>query len=509
MERVGSERVPALEAGLEWLDRVPAGLPLALVVPRPAATLSRFLDEWTTAHRAVPGLIPRRPPAVEGVPLDPWSPTALERLGLDPARPLVVVPGEPGMASAVVLGLSDAVRFRAAALAALGPDVKTVDLAGEKLSVLGASREQPLACLARQRHAYCQLGLSAGADPFSALRRLAFARGRELAGNPVAEAARSLGPGADVYFVVGAEAASDWLARLGLERAERELRFEPEPARSALRGEAVRRAAELRRSGARVEALVGALELTPGGPRLRTELRLDAAGARAVDAIFGRGPIDAGLAAWSETPAVARLLLHLRPERATAALAGLGLSLPVDAATGLVAALVLGLDTQSPGARLGAPRDPGLLPFVVPTALAVGLRRPLSAPERAGLAGLEAAGVEVRTASTALLLGAGTGSGAAAERRWRASEGRGIDDRTRLVELGLDLGALGAAFAAGVFDDDTRPELVGLERLHRRIAPGLARFRRVTLGVAGDASRRRLRLELRTEPTGQPEPARP
>lgn len=488
---------------------MPAGLPLALVVPRPAETLARAVEEWSIAHRAVPGLVPRRPPSLEGLPVDPWSGSELERLGLDPIRPLLFVPGEPGMASAVVLGLSDAVRFRTAAVAALGPDAKTVDLAGEKLTVLGASREQPLACLVRQRHAYCQLGLSAGSEPFSALRRLAFARGRELASDPVADATRSLGPGADVYFVVGAEAASDWLAHLGLERTERELRFEPEPTRSALRAEAARRAAELRRSGGRVEALVGAVELTPGGPRLRAELRLDAAGARAMDGVFGRGPIDAGLAAWSETPAVARLLLHLRPDRAAAVLAGLGLSLPADAATGLVAALALGLDTQSPGARLGAPRDPGLLPFVVPTAVAVGLRRPLSGPERAGLAGLEADGVEVKTASTALLLGAGTGSGAAAERRWRASEGRGLDERSRLLELGLDLGALSAAFAAGVFDDDTRPELVGLERLHRRVAPGLARFRRVALELAGDASRRRLRLELRTEPTGRPEPARP
>jgi hypothetical protein len=401
----------------------------------------------------------------------------------------------------------------------------------ERGAIVELGSDLILGCVTQGQLGFCQLGVSAGPDPSAHLRRLLELRASPRAAAELERSLSSLGPDADALLALQPAAVLEALAAAWMREVARRHRFDDEPARQVALRNARAEIARWRHAGRAIDAIALGLWLRPNQLELDLELSIDERGARSVEAL-APAPGDDPVVRWSEMPALARAMVRLKPRAIRPILEQLGVPLPAGALAGTAAALLLGVDTECPMAKAGAPRSIGALAYALPIAAAIGLSHPLDSAELAAIAGSRTAtqaastsadaaeagslgvpiaghALELRAAPDVLLVGTGIGSGAAAARRWSAlaldsSGDHGAHMRggaPPFLELGVDLAAAHAAFQAGSFGEDTRPELLDLERLHRHLRPALERYREVALlgWIAEHGHRVRFTLSARSQ----------
>lgn len=246
------------------------------------------------------------------------------------------------------------------------------------------------------------------------------------------------------------------------------------------------------------------LDLDRGRVRGKLHAFLERPAAERLSGLVASELPDTPLVAWSNTPALSRLLLRLQPAAASRVFAWLGLDLPAAAVDGSFAALLLGVDTECRAARSSA-QDPRARLFYLPLAAAVGLagslsadRLVLAAPEEgppplfSGVrfrVGADArtlhaehlgSPLEVRLLDQVALMGTGHGAAAAAERRWTAPAAPRAES-SGFMELSVDLAAVRAALAAARLEGASNQELKRLRAAEQRIDLWLGDMRRIEL----------------------------
>lgn len=481
---------------------IPKTAVVAVLVPAPGKAVVGLRRELSVISRALPGMWPLLDALVERdtahLGADLLDPAGLASIGVDVTAPLAFVPQRSGAAALVTVTLSDQARF-SRWLAARDPSAQRTKIGGELVSIAFAESDTPVACAVRQHLALCQIGDEAGDDPLAALRGLMLGSGTPLSRVPsVRAAARGLAPGAHAYLVAIAEPLASMAEAYVVSQSRASHRFDPPLARRRAHQRAVDYGAKVRRVLRVVRGAAAAIQLDDDGPKARIHLAMaSSAGERLVGLVTDTSGErnTSRLAGWARTPALARLVLRLQPGLLQEILQHVGLDLPVDALDGTFAALALGLDTEAPAAKAGAPSTPEILPCLVPSAALVGLARPLTPAHFGGhrptiARAILGSPVELRLEDSTLFVGTGPGAGAAATRRWHSADP--APDRTSgFLELSIDPPAISAAIEGGVFGTETRDELRLVSRLHRRLRPLLHHYARLeVLGAAEPANNR-------------------
>jgi hypothetical protein len=496
----------------------PAQSPSVVVIRRPDRLLQKLEQELEPLGPVLPGLRLDVLAALslDATGLDLTRAEGLRAAGLNPEARMIVIPGLGDAPVLLMLAVADRSKLAAWAEHLAEGRSKRLELGGEHGWVLFPASESPLACLLRGDQAYCQLGVSPGADPMAALRRWLESRSAPPREGPT-RAITALPNDSDVVMWVQPAPLAAALSDAWLAQAAQRHRFDPEPIRQTALRDARARAAQLKNNARTLEGVAMGFAIRDSAVALHTVLALDDRGARALDGAMVK-PGDDTIARWSETPAIARLLVRLRPHVLRSLLEPLGVSLPEESLSGSLAALALGLDTDCPAAKANAQKTQSPVMFALPLAAAVGLNRPLdpramfgrtlpewmSAEAPAGDASMlhgEAFGspLELRVNGPVLLIGTGPGGGAAAARRWSdlgpPREGP-AEGEPPFFEAGLDLVTASAAITASALGEDSRPELLSLERIHRRLRPLLQRYRTLSAKMVREDHGRRLRVTL-------------
>jgi hypothetical protein len=499
---------------LTALEELPDTVPVAIVLPKPGATIGQLQTELAQLEGLFPDLqIDRIAARIERA--IGFAPVRLERLteiGASTTEPALIAIDLAGGPPVFRFGLSDRRRYDAwiDRHSEHGPKLQ---IGADRASILFPESEAPLACVVRQRTGYCQIGVSSGRDPIAELRRFLEAPGRrmsQLAGITVA--ADRLRSGADAYVFVRPEAIGDLVARHMIARAAHRHRFDGPSVRRAAVGEVEREAHLLRSRIRSIEGIAMAIDLSSSHLFAELEVVVNRRAIELLRGLIREGSTDEATLRWFETPALARIALRLRPEIAGDLLARAGIKLPIALLSGDVAALALGVDTECPAAKRGAPEDPAALPFLFPTAVAVRLTHQAGESERRAIAQTLGGGdarsellrhgqafgspFEVRMVDEAVLIGTGPGAGAAAVRRWSGASKKQRINRRAFAELAVDLAAVDAALSAGSFGAETRDELRALDVYWRSIRPIVSRFERLDLAAWSESGSGRLRFEL-------------
>ncbi|MCK6552683.1 hypothetical protein L6R52_43070, partial [Myxococcota bacterium] len=451
------------------------------------------------------------------------TPSGLASIGIDVEGGAAIVPSGRDDALALVFELSNRPRFEAWMSSLARGAERRLAVGAEQASVLEPADVPPVTCLSRQSVAYCQLGASSGPDPIALLRAISSLAPPTLAQVPgLSRAFERLPDGAHAYLVVSPDQAARVAAEMIGERAHREHRFDPPAVKRAVAERASRQALGLRRAAELVDGVAIGLYPERERVRLRTEISVTERGARTLRALFTPTGDDDVVARWAETPALARLVLRLGGPDAEALFTELGLALPTGSLSGTVSLLFLGVDPESPLTR--PDREPGLFgwSFLVPSALAAGLRSPEAVEavhEHIGrtLAGVEAPRTalaaplepivgrafdspwEVRFVDGVVLAGTGPGSAAAAERRLGALRDVALPlraDDAPVIEGAVHLRAIDAALGPSGFPADSRRELRVADAVRMKLRPLLDQVEGVRFEVRAMQPERRLRVDV-------------
>ncbi|MCC7384432.1 MAG: hypothetical protein IT384_21475 [Deltaproteobacteria bacterium] len=500
------------------LARIPDFVPAAVVIPNPERLLTRAAVELARLGAVLPAFRPSRirGDALARFGVDLSDPKALATIGIDAHSALIVMLDPAGGPLLAQLALRDPGRFEAFLAQASHARTRAGDSVAYVLVPRSGRDEGAMGCTVRGMVASCQLGLSARGEPLAELQRLIDAPSRRYAHSAgLAQATARLPADADAYVLARADALAPLASQAVVAHALREARFAPPDQRRRSERVARARAVFLHQYLHSVEGAALALDLDKREVRIRAELVLDERGAALMRDLVRRPLERDPLARWAESPALARLIVHLRPEIAADLLARAGLALPAPRLSGSLAVLALGLDTECGAAKAGAPPDPETLPFIFPTALAVGLasrldrgagwlNEALGIPASASRDGVLQAGhaygspFELRAADEALLIGTGLGAGSAASRRWErmAPPAQRAPAPRPVLEAVVSLPAVAAALGGGAFNEETRAELRELADLHRRWQPVLERFAELTVHTDSSDAGRGLRVDV-------------
>lgn len=450
------------------------------------------------------------------------TPAGLASAGIDVGGSMVIVPPLMGEPILLAFELQDRPRFEAFIDELAGGSAQRVSIGGEQGSVLGPESDAPLACLARKSIAYCQLGATSGGDPISALRGLASTPAGATFGS-VAAIGRSyerLREGAHVVVFASGEAGARLAPELALEWAERNHRFE---GRKKIVDRANEIAPRLKRMAETLEGAAGGLYLSTDRISFEVEAGIAERGVKVLQDLAVADAPNGEIARWFDTPALARMLIRVRPERAEAWLKTAGIEVPPNALTGTMSLLMFGLDSECSAAKHAAKQQTIGWAFMLPSAIAVGLRgAPAADAMQAALVeGFErevpvevemekvqtersivrghafGSAFEVRVLDQVAFFGTGPGSGAAALRRFGSLPATGSSKAARsFFHAAIHPRAIDAVFDAGNISRENRRELVAVEALRRRVRPLFQEIEAIELGMRAVPSERRVTLDL-------------
>lgn len=495
---------------VEALDHIPGGAALSIVIPAPGRLVAKLREEIDKGTGMAAVMIDGRQLALQvekAVGADLTTVAGLQEVGVETKRAALIVVGVGRQPHLLRVGLHDRRRFDAWLSRWARAQRRFVALDGERVFVLFPESDAPLACLLRMRDAFCQVGLAPGELPLEPLRQFAGHHGKLIGTDDgVRAAAERLEPGADAYILVQSGPIVELGADALIAHSRRLHRFDPKAMQRQAARRAEAQAQRLRERGRRVEGMAAAVSFATDAIRVHSEVQLSAAGAAELRQVAATTPTAGPLSAWSRTPALARLLVHLTPESASTLMAQLNLPVPASRLSGTIATLALGLDTEAECAKAGGPHDAKVIPFVVPLAAAIELRGPIdpawldaAQPAANGVVRREVYGspFEIRAEPQVLLVGTGPGSGAAAHRRWLSRKAATTSGSTPpFLQAQLDLQAIDAAFAAGSFSDTSRRELLVAERIHRQMKPWLRGFRHIGVKAWTPENARTLTVRL-------------
>jgi hypothetical protein len=498
---------------------VPHIATVAAVAVQPAKLLERLRVETQLIEHVMPRTVKhaRRWVAEASHGLGGYLSTArqLSTLGVDLNQPASLFQVTSGGPVVVSFGLRDRRVFDAHLKQVDRAQRRIVDLDGEKAIVIFADSDLPVACLVRASRAQCQLGLTKQKNPLSLLTASTVRRPRSVVHRKGMQSLlRKLPAEGLAHVVFEPQALSKRSTAFLTERTRRAGRLDTPKYQRARREDSRVLAAQIKRTMSHVE--LAAATLLSAGDTLSAELHItvDGQGARHLQGWLDAPRRSPRLEQWARTPALARFVYRGNPQLITRALTAGGMTLAPSAFGGTVAILALGINTETPVAKTATSLSPVSLLHVVPTAIAVNLAAPPTAkssdaPRRGPAVGdlpvirrrIEGGEIEIRARDEVVLLGVGPGSGAAAERRWRRARSR-AEDRSEapFVELGVDFAAVSAAFKATVMSQETRRELVLLNRLQYKLTPLLHRYR--TIDVRAWAQDRHRRLKVRLDVRG-------
>ena len=478
--------------------------------------LEALADAWTDRYR--------RGERESSLLRDLREPRDLEARGIDPNAPFLVAIDPVERLIAFSFGLSDRPRFEQWLDRATRGRSRRIRLSGESARVVDRDSDHPVTCLARQRRAVCQLGAPPGPQPLELLERLTRGRRMKIPAG-VAQAFTALEPDALAYVLIQPRTLANAASAVLAAEAARAHRFDPEPAQREAHEDARRQARKLERLAHKAEGGALAVYVRDHELEVAAEVVLTAEGQRRLRAGSGVESVPSIVRRWAHTPALVSVAARLHPELLSRLAAQYGLPLPAGALTGEVALLTLGVDSRCPLAKSASRRDELDWAFVLPTAVALGLKRAgsqdlydglvhalgaKSAPRpayrdrarlsRGTLRGRTSGGrYEVDLTDDVLLASAGPGIGAAALRRLSTLPPQGAKEPP-LLEASVDLAAVDAAFAGGSFSSEHRLELLELEALRLTLKPLLAHVRNVGLAVRTPAGGRRLSVRLGLKP---------
>lgn len=504
----------------EALAHLPDDVPITIVLPSPErffrkleARLERVAPSASAfAHQAVlDGLV-----EVIGGPVQP---STFRRLGIAVDREVALISDPEAGVTIVRFALHDRRRFEAWLSRTVPEERRSMDLGRERAIVLYPDSELPIICLLRVSHAHCQIGTGHGQRPGEALSRLVSAGIRPLSDAADVQAVRPhLHEDADLMAFIRPKLLIPSVEAWADARTRRSRRFRgaAEHTSSSVHSKYVVRVARSWLGGSRLLAFSFAFDRGAFDTRMHAILEGPAA-ARLGAFVSSEAP-EAVLATWSQTPALARLLMRLEPSAASALLEALGLDLSADALNGTVSALLLGVDSECQAAR-SLVKDPRAHLFYLPMAVALGLRAPVDARRmfRSGSEGestslfsgvrfregadprtLQAehfgSSLEVRVLERVLLMGTGEGTVAAAERRWDARIDR-PSNSGGFLELSVDLSAVRAALASARIERSS-DDLKRLRAMEQKLDLWMAHMRRVDLHARMAESAPQLSVEF-------------
>lgn len=461
-----------------------------------------------------------------GPALEPLlTPAGLAAIGVDAGGSAVIVPPRFGEPMVFAMELQNRPRFQSW-LEALAPDeTRRVSIGGEEASVLFPNRERPIACLTRRATAYCQVGAAPGPDPIAPLRATVSIQPPAL--GTVAAIGRAYGrlrEGAHAYVFVHGEPAARTAPELALAWAERNHRFD---GKKKITEAAQALAPRIKHAAEMIEGAAGGLYLGSGGIAFESEVSVGERGVKLLRDLTVATEAGALIPRWFETPALARVLLRVRSDRAEQLLKSAGVEVPSGSLSGTLALLLFGVDAQCSAAKKQDASGPLGWAFLLPSAIAVGLRGPTAAdavqnmliaklgdqaPEDpAGADGdhdrvkarapvrTEAFGstFEVQVLDEIALFGTGPGSGAAAMRRLRSlsADSRAGEPRA-FVHAAIHPREIDAALEAGNISRDNRRELLMVEAMRRKLRPLLQQVDAIELVARANESERRVTVDL-------------
>lgn len=446
----------------------------------------------------------------------------LARVGIDREQPLAVVPDRVGRVAVVVFGLSSRKRFERWLSSIDGPDRARVKIGGEVASVIGATSDTPVICLARSAHAYCQIGPAERARPTGPLERLLAFEGNTLGNTPArVEALRALDPGAHFYVTMDPSGLATIVKNRLREHALAKARFLDKKSAAKSLDRVRAETAHLDRYATYIDGAAAALYPNGDDVTMQAQLLLTSAGRRFAARAAPDTPPDETIVRWAETPALFRLLAHMHPELLQIGAKALGIELPERALDGTFAMLTFGVDAECPSARRRREAiGPSRWAFLMPSAAAVGLTsaemadrvhtalRPhletpaveRSAGDRPALSGRAWGSVfEINVLDDLLLVGTGRGSSAAALRRLGALPSAAVRAAKRrpFLEVDVDLRAVDAAFAAGAFSPEHRAELLTVEAFRLQMKPLLETVDELSIAATKHDDGRRIAIDAR------------
>lgn len=432
----------------------------------------------------------------------------LARIGIDAEAPVAIVPDRGGDVLVVILGLSSRKRFEQWLSTIEGPERAHVKIGGEQASVIAATSDAPVVCLARHAHAYCQIGRVDPKAPTGPLKRLLEFDGPTIAKSKArVDAFEALAPGAHVYATIWPKGLVGVIGDRRLEDARAKARFLDKPVGLELMRQA--RLEQGRHEHYATYAPGAALGVyrEADGVRVEAQVVLNTLGKRLLARAAPDAPPDEMIARWARTPSLFGLLVRTHPDLMRAWAQDSGIDLPAGALTGTLSILTLGVDAECPSAKQH--RDairPQRWAFLMPSAAAVGLtsvehantvhtalarglevaprEKDPRATDRPALSGnVWGSPFQVEVLDDMVLVGTGRGSGAAALRRLGALPPPAPRPKgpVPFVEMRMDLRAVDAAFAAGAFGSEHREELLALEALRWKLKPLLSTIDQVSL----------------------------
>jgi hypothetical protein len=385
--------------------------------------------------------------------------------------------------------------------------------------VLFTRGERPLACLARRSTAYCQLGAAEGGDPIAPLRSMVSISPPAFGSvTAIKRAFFQLREGAHAYLFLHGEPAAKHAHELALAWAARHHRFD---GKKKIVESAQALAPKIRRAGETIEGAAGGLYFGSDRVSFESELSIDESGAKLLRDLAVAGDARALIPRWFETPALARVLLRMKGERAERWLQAAGVDVPAGALTGTMALLLFGVDSECSAAKKQEASALGWA-FLLPSAIAVGLRgAPAADAVQSALekqigatkaSSDEAAETKTRPVLSGsafgsafqaqvldeiALFGTGPGSGAAAMRRLRsAHEVKRTSEPRAFVHAAIHPRAIDAAFESGSISRENRRELLMIEALRRRMRPLLQQIDAIELVARANEAERRVTLDL-------------
>lgn len=512
------------------VEALPASTPMVLFAPRLSTALSDTTTLLVWLSTVEPSLAVRDPAAPDG---DDAKPTTLDlvaslwrtpggaveagtvrsfddlaRIGIDANAPVAIVPDRGGEVVVVILGLSSRKRFEAWLSSVEGKARTHVKIGGERASVIAATSDAPVVCLARQKHVYCQVGRVDPRTPVDPLKRLLEFDGPTIGkSKPRMDAFSALPEGAHFYATVWPKGLVGVIGDRQIDHAKAEARFLDKPAAQ----EHLRRAridrTRMEYYATYVPGAAAGLYPDDDGVRLETQLVLNAEGRRLLAHAVPNGAPDSMIARWARTPSLFSLLVRTHPDMLRALASEEGVELPAGSMTGTFAMMTLGVDAECPSARHREKIRPHRWAFLLPSAAAVGVvssehanhvhtalgrelkiaprKKDTRAPDRPALTGRAwGSPFHVEVLDDMVLVGTGRGSGAAALRRLGAlpPPSPHTKEAAPFLEMRVDLRAVDAAFAAGAFSpDEHRTELLALEALRLQMKPLLSTVNRVSL----------------------------
>jgi hypothetical protein len=431
----------------------------------------------------------------------------LESIGVDVSGSAMVAPNLIDDAIVVGFNLKSRTRFEQWLGRLAHGEARRVEIAGEQASVFGPSRDVPITCLSRQSIAFCQIGVSSGSDPVAELRmivqRSSPTLGEEKA---VMRPLERLPEGAHADLLINAEPFSRTIGLVTQARAQRDHRFDGKDAKRAAEQEEKTRVQKLRRWTEPLEGAAIGLYPERDAIAIKTELSFTDRGAKNLRDLAARDPKSDLIERWTDTPAIARVLMRMDPEHAARLFESLGWAVPKDALSGTVGLLLFGIDTECPLAKKSADKTQFGWAFLLPSALAVGIRSTESGSAvhdaLASAIAKEApsgGAFDIRVLDDLVFVGTGPGSGAAAVRRVNGlppPHTAKSTEATPFLEGSIHLRAVDAALESGDYGADRRKELVMLDAFRHRMKPLLEQIASLSFAARAMEPEHRMRVDV-------------